>query len=277
MIALYNANYFYGHAKALAEYVGVDDIPRIRGHIQHGWNAFDGYNTGSALGIGSSRLVWSENAARRGYAMGRRHYRVIGSPWIYLLQTKGIQSFTVPDESRKGTIFYPFHGWEFQNVIGDHTELIAEIRDIEGDDPVTACLYWNEFEDPKIRSLYEEAGFRTVCNGHRGDGREDRDNNFLEVQLSELLKHRRVASNRVCTALLYGNSVGCEIGVYGDPMIFEDEHDALGGHERIELLWPELLSPKVDMNFANEFTRDELGYDSLLSPLEMKYMLGWLS
>src|SRR5450759_2950323 len=101
------------------------------------------------------------------------------------------------------------------------------------------------------------------------------DTDFLDKQLAELRAHRRVVSNRLGSALFYGASVGCEIGVYGDPMILEAERAVLGGMDRQKRLWPELHQPAVPRDIASELARIELGTDMILSRTELRDTLGW--
>ena len=96
----------------------------------------------------------------------------------------------VPDDERRGTIFYPFHSWDKQAVIGDHRELADEIAATE-DGPITVCLYWIEFRDAKIRRFYADRGFRVISHGYRGDRTKRGSVQFLRRQLTELRKHRR--------------------------------------------------------------------------------------
>lgn len=196
---MHHANHFYGHAYVLARYCKLDDPfhpPRINGYLQHGWNIGDGMAPGMPFVSGSTLFLWSEQTRRRAWSQGRRNTIVIGAPFAYLLKLE-------PEPEglhREGTIFYPFHGWEKQQVFGDHRGLIAEIRATEPG-PVTVCLYWNEYRNRRIRRLYEKAGFRVICHGYRGYWWRDHDREFLFRQLNELRRHRRVASNRLCSAI----------------------------------------------------------------------------
>ncbi|MCA2188681.1 hypothetical protein [Nonomuraea cavernae] len=203
--------------------------------------------------------------------MGRRGHYVIGAPWVYLLQLEPDLG-RVPE--RKGTIWYPFHGWEKSSVRGDHARLAAEIREVETG-PVTVCLYWLEFANPAIRQAYESMGFRVVCHGERGSRWDRKGRGFLRRQLIELRRHRRVASNRLGSALFYGVSVGCDVAVYGDPMQYEDERPEYGGTARRRRLWPELHGVHVDRALAAETARSELGFDHQATPEELRRMFGW--
>ena len=270
-----SSNHWYGHAHLMAAYCGLDadDPPPIWGVLQHGWNYLHGFGPGHNPPYGFPKLVWSEAAVRRGQAIGWRDFTVVGSPWAYLL----LQSPEPPPlEQREGTIYYPFHTWEQGTVSGDHHDLIAEIKANE-DGPVTVCLYWIEYAVPEIRAAYESAGFRVICHGQRGTLRKGTDRFFLVKQRAELVKHRRVASNRLTTAIFYGASVGCDVGVYGDPMEFSDDRDAtvVDGNAHVSRLFGDLLGARTDRDLVQAVTRRELGIDQTLSPEQLKLVLGW--
>ena len=267
---MHHANHFYGHAHVLAEYCGLDrnKPPRIDGYVQHGWNVVDGLGGGTPYVSGRPIFVWSEQTRRRAWSMGRRQATVTGSPWLYLL---AINPEPKPAREREGTIFYPFHGWERQGVRGDHQRLIDEVIATEPG-PVTFCLYWHEYHIPEIRAQYERAG-RVVCHGYRGHQWRGTDKRFLYNQLAELRRHRRVASNRLGSAVLYGVAAGCAPAVYGDPMQLEREDVATA--ERIRRQWPELHGVNPDPVEATASALAELGDGQLARPAELRAMLGW--
>jgi hypothetical protein len=273
---MHHHNDWYGQVRILARYARTWDggpSPRLFGYLQHGWNVHDGFGARTPITLGMPRFVWSNGPRRRGWAVGQVGYEIIGAPWLYLLRMEpGLG--VVSDAERRGTIYYPFHAFEKQAVIGDHARLADEIRDTESD-PVTVCLYWLEFHNRAIRRFYERRGFRVICHGYRGDRARPAEVAFLGRQLTELRRHRRVASNRLSTAILYGASVGCEVGVYGEPMIIENDHPVYGGLERIRRLWPELHSPKVPGPVASDFAAEELGMRHIVSPAELAEICGW--
>lgn len=271
---MHHANHFYGHAHIMARYVGLAEVPRIWGYLQHGWNMHDGYAVGTAFAPGFPKFVWSDAPRRRGWAAGLRNYFLVGSPWAYLLDLEDQKSWERSQPKREGTIVYPFHGWEQQNIIGDHDRYVDELRATE-EGPITVCLYWNEYRVPQVRRSYERAGFRVVSHGYRGYLWKGTSTEFLYNQLAELRAHERVVSNRCGSALLYGTSVGCEIGIYGDPMFLEAERAVFGGMERQLRLWPELHQPHVPRAYATELARLELGLDLRLDPVELLDLFGW--
>ncbi|HET6988369.1 MAG TPA: hypothetical protein VFI00_17220 [Kribbella sp.] len=271
---MHHANHFYGHANVMARYAGVDhrEPPRIWGYLQHGWNILDGFAYNTAFVDGLPKFVWSDAVRRRGWSMGLRNYSVIGATWLYLLEV--YPELARPAKDAAGTIFYPFHGWEGQHVLGDHGRIVASINEHETG-PVTVCLYWAEYENEAIRRVYSDAGFRVITHGYRGLHWRKTDRRFLVKQLRELRRHTRVASNRLSSAVLYGASLGLQPGVYGDPMLLENEHPSFGGQARIRRLWPELNQPYVSLDQAREFTDAELGVEHLAHPAEIREMFRW--
>jgi hypothetical protein len=243
-------------------------VHRLRGYLQHGWNIGDGLAPDHEYVTGVPSFLWSERTRRRAWSLGRRQGYVIGAPFAYLL------AMTPPDPAvrREGTIYYPFHGWEGQHVLGDHDRLMAEIRATETG-PVTVCLYWQEF--PALRKRYEKAGFRVICHGFRGGWWKELDPGFLYRQADELRRHARVASNRLCSAVFYGALAGCDAAVYGDPMQLAGESPVFGGQARILREWAALHGPSVDKEVAYAAAVDELGADRLLPPAELRHLLGW--
>ena len=268
---MHHANHYYGHSQVLARYCGLPgaDPPRIRGYLQHGWNIGDGLAADHEFVDGTPVLLWSERTRRRAWSLGRRETYVVGAPWAYLLEMQ-----PDPGAEREGTIWYPFHGWEGQHVLGDHGRLIDQITATEPG-PVTVCLYWQEFRDQAVRRRYLEAGFRVICHGYRGGQWQDLDPQFLDRQLAEQRRHRRVASNRLCSAIFYGALAGCEPAVYGDPMTLENESMTYGGQARVRRQWPELHGEQVELAAARATVTAELGADRLLPAAELRRVLGW--
>ncbi|SDB80621.1 hypothetical protein GA0111570_102412 [Raineyella antarctica] len=270
---MHHHNHYYGQAHILARYCGFDDEfpPRIRGYLQHGWNVGDGWNPQHEFFDGAWRYVWSERPARRGYSERRHNYHVIGAPWLYLLELEPDLG-VVPEDERRGTLWMPFHGWEGGKITGDHQALIDEIKDTETE-PVTMSLYYTEYDQPEIREIYLDAGFEVMCFGRRGWNYEGTDTRFLYKQLEAFRGFKRVASNRLATAIFYGVSVGCEPSVYGDPMSLPTEDPLFGGYPRVRRLWPEMVEKVIDPAVARAITDEELGVRYRLPPQELAMLL----
>lgn len=268
------ANHYYGHAHLFADYVGIPFPIMLDGYLQHGWNLHDGFAVGTDFTPGAKLFVWSDSVMRRGWAMGRRNYHVIGSAWAYLLEMEQTAPRTPEPAKREGTIFYPFHGWEAQEVTGDHEAMLRQLQEVETG-PLTVCLYWVEYGNPAIREVYERAGCRVITHGMRGFAYQGTDPDFLRKQHAELRAHERVVSNRLGSAILYGASVGCEVGVYGDPMILENEDPVYGGIERQKRNWPELHQEIVPRELVEPLAAEELGLRHVREPAEIMDLFSW--
>lgn len=270
MAAMDSSNHWYGHAHALARYCGLETPPPIHGVIQHGWTFVHGYGAAHQPPLGMTKFTWSDVCRRRGQILGWRDYLSIGAPFLYL-------DHALPEEegAREGTIWYPFHGTpDFEQLAGNHQRLIDQINQTE-DGPVTMCLYFVEYEIPEVRRLYEDAGFRVICHGQRGIGYTGTDVEFMTRQLTELRRHKRVASNRLATAILYGAQVGCDVAIYGDPMELVGVKAGFNGEELFRAWWPEMFSEDVDGTFARRLAADELGVHHMMPPEELAHTLGW--
>ncbi|MFW5474981.1 hypothetical protein ACOCJ5_16855 [Knoellia sp. CPCC 206450] len=270
---MHHHNHYYGHSHILARYCGLPDLhpPRIRGYLQHGWNVGDGWNPQHEFFDGAWRWTWSDAPRRRGHILGRRNYHAIGAPWLYLLEQEPDLG-VVPEAEREGTLWFLFHGWEGGKIEGDHKRLIDEIRETEPG-PVTFSLYYTEYERPEIRRAYLDAGFDVVSFGKRGFSYEGTDRKFLFKQLEALRRRKRVAGNRLATAMFYGASVGCDVAVYGDPMTMGGEDPLFGGNARVQRLWPELHGKDIDQAVAKEIVSEELGVPWLMPPHELRPMI----
>lgn len=280
---MHHHNHYYGHAHIMARYAGLDEEapPRIRGYLQHGWNVADGYNPTHEFFDGAYRFVWSEDIARRGYTLGRRNYFPVGAPWLYLTEMEKLlatpadpdpQTRVPADFEPEGTLWFLFHGWEGGKIQGDHARLIDEIRETEPG-PVTFSLYYTEYDRPEVRGAYLDAGFDVISFGRRGFGYLGTDERFLYKQLAAFRRHKRVAANRVSTAILYGASVGLDVAVYGDPMMMEGEDPRFGGDARVRRRWSEFVGKDVDQGVARQVAAHELGRRHLLSPNEVRRLM----
>lgn len=270
---MHHHNHYYGQSHILARYCGLDDTepPRLRGYLQHGWNVGCGWNPSHEFFDGAWRYVWSESPRQRGYTLGRRNYAVIGAPWLYLAEMEPDLG-RVPDEERDGTLFLLFHGWEGGKISGNHSELIDEIKATEPG-KVTMSLYYTEYERPEVRESYLESGFDVICFGRRGWNYVGTDRRFLYKQMEAMRGFKRVASNRLSTAIFYGASVGCDVAVYGDPMELEGENPSFGGQARLQRLWPEMMGAHTDRAVVQEITDYELGRRWMVPPEELRVML----
>jgi hypothetical protein len=129
------------------------------------------------------------------------------------------------------------------------------------------CLHVEDADDPEIVAAWTAAGHRLVTAGRRNDP------DFLARILEMIGSARRVASNRLSTAVMYAAAIGKEVAVYGPPL-------ALGGGEgaavdRVRDVWPELHGDTLSVADTRPAAEAELGRAHLLAPAELRSTLGW--
>lgn len=258
-------NALYGHNRVLAEYAGLfPDVPVIRGHLQHGWSEAYGLSLPPRLVSWLPKLVYSDANVRACAERGVYPVVPVGDPFCYLARSRGPRATpTTPS-----TIVYPLHGWEQDDIVGSHDDLISAIRDRE-EQPVTVCLYWREFDQPSVRRRYEAAGFRVITHGYRNDPL------FTLRQFDELATHTRVVTNRAATAFWRGALLGLDSEIYGPvfSILGSDEAEEYRNYQQAR--WPELCSGGLDGDRSREIAVEELGWAHVRDAEDLIDLLGW--
>ena len=122
-------NGFYGHDMVLRAFAGLPAGTPLRAHIQHGWGMGTGLSAPRRLVSWLPRFVWSSRNIRRAADLGVGRVSAIGAPFLYLDEP------TAVEPASRSTIFYPYHGSEWNKIDGSHHRLAAEIG--EREDPST--------------------------------------------------------------------------------------------------------------------------------------------
>jgi hypothetical protein len=241
-------NMFYGHSRVLLRAAGASEDDVIHGHIQHGWMPGSGLMPRRREVPWIPKLLWNSSNVRVAREEGQRRVTPIGAPFIYL------HDDDPPAPPGSGTLVYPHHSWEKDEMAADHNSYIAQLSEREKG-AVTVCLYWREFEDPTVRGVYESAGFRVICHGRR----EDPD--FLLSARKEITAHARVVSNRVGTALWYAGHLGRSLAVYGPLFVAQETTaEAMAAHQSSRDQWPELFRDDgIGPALAKELSAGQLG------------------
>lgn len=256
-------NHFYGHNVALARASGVDGVPTIVGHVQHGWSPYTGLAEPHRLVRRLRKLVWSSDNLRQATEAGIEDLVPIGAPFLYLPDRA-----PPPDRDPSSTIVYPYHSIERAQFFAQHERYVDQLRE-RADGPVTVCLYWRDHEAAEVRRSYEEAGFRVVCHGRREDP------GFLNRQQRELLRHGTVATNRLGTALWYGMSSGLRGEVFGTVFGQWDADEGSRYDAMQRRRHPELFKGDLTTAEGAAVAAAELGSEHLRSPAELREILGF--
>jgi hypothetical protein len=260
---MFRENDNYGHNRVLAMYAGFDSPPPLWGMLQHGWNlgtGFSPYRPPSAIRL----LVWSSANLAHARAVGFSKVSAIGAPFLYLVRHLGARTLS----EAQGTIVYPFHSWEREDVVGDHAGYANYIIRRETP-PITICLYWREYEQVSIRETYAKTGARVVCHGRRYDP------SFLLRQLDELTRHRRLVTNRTSTALWYGAVLGMEVEVYGPLMGLRRVAEGVEFDREQRRRLPALFEGPLTGARGKALADHELGSSQVLTPEALRQVLGW--
>ena len=262
-------NHFYGHSTALALAAGLPRPRHIAGLLQHGWTAASPVlvlaHDFPQVGVDPRwpMLVWSSASRAWSPAAEQRRTVPLGSPFLYLEREARAGGWR-PERSDR-TVWIPFHGTRLVKVLGDHAALAREAFEREG--PSTVCLHVEDADDPAIVAAWSAPGHELVTAGRRNDP------DFLARILTLVASARRVASNRLTTAVMYAAAVGTEVAVYGPSLTLSG--DELRSVDAIQELWPELHGETTDPTTTRALARAELGDGDLRSAVELRHLLGW--
>lgn len=262
-------NHFYGHSAALALAAGLRRPRHLPGLLQHGWTTVSpaGVHTHNFPQVGVdprwTLFVWSHSSRGWSPEQEARSTRAIGAPFLYLAREARDAGWSPTPSGR--TVWIPFHGTRLLRVHGDHVALARQAAEREGS--CTVCLHVEDAGDPEIAGAWAGAGHELVTAGRRNDP------DFLARLLTVIGSARRVASNRLSTAVMYAAALGKEVAVYGDPLV-------LGGHEastqdEVRATWPELHGESTVVDRTMPVAEAELGAGSLLPAQQLRSALGW--
>jgi hypothetical protein len=92
----------------------------------------------------------------------------VGSPWIYLLDSLGLSKskiLTQLPKTKNKVLIIPGH-----NAIDSNKDFKKTIKDLKNvasfSQNVIVSLYWIDYIDPQIRSIYKDLGWEVVCAGY---------------------------------------------------------------------------------------------------------------
>jgi hypothetical protein len=262
-------NHFYGHTAALALAAGLPRPRHIPGVLQHGWTIVSPLEAQAQdfpqVGVDPhwTMFVWSHSSRAWSPDRETRRSTAVGAPFLYLERAASAAGWRPAGTGP--TLWIPFHGTRLLRVTGDHAALAREAFEREGS--VTVCLHVEDADDPEIVAAWTAAGHQLVTAGRRNDP------DFLARILTMIGTARRVASNRLGTAIMYAAALGKEVAVYGPPLALgQEEGRAL---ERLRDLWPELHGDTTSVAETRPVAEAELGRSYLLAPAELRSALGW--
>lgn len=163
-IVEFSEQFLYGHREILIDYANLPKDALIKGSVEHGWALDSGNGIRKLSGGRNLYLSWSRDRIARSKIKSKRTVAV-GAPFAYLVEKMSTQLETTPVFPER-IMYFPLHGNEYsQQNAESQIEIFKSRFNPRG---ASVCLYWVEFVNPRIRGLYESAGFDVVCAGFSG-------------------------------------------------------------------------------------------------------------
>lgn len=260
------SNHYYGHDFILA-WASSQRRPRpIWGYVQHGWKPEAAFPTGFRAIPRAPMFVWSsmnEAATRRRFP--GRPVHAIGAPFLYLHKMLEPSLDLAPE---RDLLVYPCHGLKSEPLAAEvHQSLIDQVLDMRPSS-VTVNLHTYEFQDDHIRSLYSSLPNCTLeTNWAPPPFSISHDPLIMVRQMIQILRHERVASNCLTTALFYSAHLRRHTRLLRHPARrpapLEGRGQAL--HDRLEA---------DDAGDLRALAAVELGEDQMKDPAGLRELLG---
>ena len=260
-------NRLYGQLSILARYCGLEESQWLNGYLQHGWNGCDGFSNYAGHKRSSKKYIWSKRALDDLVSKGGGNAYVIGSPWLYNLKTTNKLEANPVSNSKK-IIAYPLHAqpWAPKNYL--HSEYASYLKENYGE--ITISLHWTDYSNFEILNNYKSLGHTPITYGVGTPWIKGFDNNFLNNQLSQLENHGKIVTNAMQTSILYAMSLGLQVE-FGGPASWKKKIDEVGPYgDYGQDYWREKVLTQPENTW-----KTELGFNELLSPIELMSTLGW--
>ncbi|MBT2549814.1 hypothetical protein [Arthrobacter sp. ISL-65] len=265
-------NHFYGHSAVLAGYAGLQRPRHMAGLLQHGWTPVTPIRThfadladsapqGNLFTWTHASRGWSEEESVRetGFAS-----TPIGSPALYLAEM--VRNSGVAIERSIDAVVFPFHGTRLLDVEGDHQGYAKEVFEREGS--ALVCMHVDDLQKPEIVEAWRQAGHSITTAGER------RDPAFLARVMWLLMSSKKVVSNRLATALMYGAAVETPVSLYGPHFQIAGVQET-SSEEYLRSLWPEFYEESISVPVLQKIAYAELGHEYMKSPSDLRSVLGW--
>lgn len=256
-------NNWYGNKEILFKYCNIKKSFPIYGTLQHGWFPFydnDTIKEGNFLKR-VPYFCWSKKF--KNFFEKKINIKDIGSPFLYLhkMQNKYIKN-------AKGTIFFPAHSSPEDLQIINHSKIIKLIKK-EYPAPYYVSLYFSDYKR-KIIKLYKNNNFKIYCFGQRGNI------DFTNKLYKAIVDIKFSIFTEVSSATIY-----CMYLKKNCRIVDKDENgEYLNKYSSPEIesfkkkkLYKILIKKNHSKNKLFKIACDELGFDSMKSPEQLKKIL----
>lgn len=265
-------NHYYGHDFILAWAASIREPRAVFGYVQHGWKPEQAIHLTRRPVPGAPVFVWSRaNIEPTRRAMPHRPVIAIGAPFLYLCDMLEIRGRSSPELD---LLLYPCHGLGSDRLPHEvHHSLVEQVMSLR-DRPtsVTVCLHPHEQGLDEVRDIYRRLpGSIFISNWLSEPYRLAWDPTIYVRQMTHILRHERVMSNCLTTALFYAAYLEREIRLLSHPSRRPRPTEGRGAK-----LHAELEAAGGGSSLA-AIARHELGEDCMLKPDVLRGTLGWHS
>ena len=287
----FEEQFMYGHREILLSYILENglDFPAtsyLQAGLAHGWAPhFEIWRLRKKSLIRTPRYTWnSPITSKQNIKLGQIP---IGSPWLYLLLSLGIEPGEIaelPIKDQRKNLIMPYHseGLHLKRISDQALHFKSFVNPAE----TTVCLFWNDFCDPINRATYLNLGFKLECVGYPHRVKDSYKIGaprtfFLMHLLNLMLEHRTYITDSVSTSLFYASSLGKEIIIKGDKISRDFlknftlsmdeiyEKDSSSGDIWLSKNEHYLSMSLSKLRYNNLKSWEELGHKYILTPKEL--------
>jgi len=290
----------YGHREILCAYAETNPKYILKGSIEHGWSALGpGHGIPKFNGRRYPHYAWNSKQMAE-YGPYESNVVAIGAPFTYLLKmvSDRLSNSQSRNESHsKRILFYSSHGTEVGNPLVDQQiELYSKFFNPAR---TTVSLYWTEFLNPRIRSMYLSKGFQITCAGFSGTSEKSGlgisnlmnagstiggRHLFLINTLLLINSHSEIVMSGMGTAALYAGLLGKKVHLLPQPLgiVYEwSNRDSISPVTEVQRAKPyyEYIAANIggevdSLDFTGqkfqEFANDQLGTADMKSKMEIR-------
>ncbi len=199
---MYLDNKWYGHKKIILNYINSNS-EYLFCTIQHGWiteERIKKLNYGKRKITFAPFLCWNDKTKKIIESNKINNIIAIGSPFLYLIKSEKVN---IRKKIKNiGTLAFPFHSTNEENIEFDHKNFILEIEK-NFTPPFVVSLYYDDLKEDIIK-LYKNKGWKIINFG-------DRENiNFLNNFINKVSKFKTVVFSEISTGLFYSMYLNIE-------------------------------------------------------------------
>ena len=291
-IEKFSSQFAYGHREILLRYMELPSTTLLQGVLQHGVSTGPDLLRNSHMPrIGLQRRapfwVYSKNSEKYLREHGVTNVHAIGSPWAYLCGMNEDHPPKLSEVTQEKYLVFPTHHSLSVDVPTNPSQIREKIsywKELTSGHELTICLLWTEYLDPIWRQVCEEDGitltFAGVSVTNPVWSPHTSRVGFLSVIMRLLSNHTHCIFESPTSAIYYALSMGLNVGFFLETQT--PNWESISEIHKEELIWLQNTMPSMVGQFTGASQlethwREILGFDSVLSPSDLKQTLKFSS